>query len=665
MTPAPTSSQPIPPAGAVLPRVVVLVRPRPAGATPLPAEPALARPPAAAPPAPRPEPSAWAFFWRRVRAQPGFFAFLLAIVAGSPFLLSALQQQQRELAFRRGLDYWQGELEAAGLPLPWLPPARVPAPEGIDTRAAERVSRAQRARFAALDAWRALLAGATPPALEPARAAGDPLVAAVAACAALREGDLRHARDLVGLAPRAWAQGLTLALELEQGEAARVLAQLDTILNGSQLPGGTRPALAALAGEAARRHASALLATRPASVSTLTELASLARRRDLALGPLLAGEGPRLADLVTPGPGDLERGQRLLEALELAFPDGVAAGLGEEAWAAVRTRLGAVLAAHLGQVETAPGPALALLARVAALDPAADLPPLEAYAQWRRQLQDVIDDPARLTAFSLRFLGAGWLPLGLEELVQERLVSQDDAAWGEGPGGLLGRLLVAVLRIDRASGADSSREVEHLLEALERALGGRADPAARRARALAAFLRGRALAAAGQREAADAAFAQAVEHGFEPAPLLLAARQRVASAPGEALRFATERVAAWEAHADRLRAGLGERAELAWELAGYPVEPRILDPLRALARLDRAELRLHDGDEANAWADVQAALKLTPQAARAHLLAATLLARRGARARALQSVERGLAAATPDQTELRRALEALEAELRR
>ena len=163
---------------------------------------------------------------------------------------------------------------------------------------------------------------------------------------------------------------------------------------------------------------------------------------------------------------------------------------------------------------------------------------------------------------------------------------------------------------------------------------------------------------------------QARELGYQPEPALLALEMRVK--PGaEALAAARKRVELLAAHAKAVAGGDPQGEEwrevpsterLAWEVSGWLVDRRVLDPHRANALVDLAELEA-PSDPKQAMAHVDAALAIKAQLARGFFLRAKLLAQGGDKKGARQEILRAFRAAAPTDTELRKELRAFLTEI--
>lgn len=597
-----------------------------------------------------------------VKRQPFFAAFLLFIVLGSPYLVFLGYRIQLEQRLTRGLDQWEANLSAAGLPVPFLAKVRAEIPMGLteDLAAFEKVQLAE--RYRALQAWSDVLSGeGTPDLSSDVKGLG----AAVRACLLYRraaqvpkppEELLARALQDGERAPAPLRPTLRLVHKLLAGQHLVALEKIEERLKRKP-PAACRPALEALHLEARGRVIRDVLRTRPPPRTLLDKLIPKQKEESRVLRAALLQEGANLAGLLVTGPGDLHRARVLVGILKIVFPEGVGEGTPfASAWPAVRVALGEVLKDHLSKVEDDPNPALDVLGRVARLDPSSDLPPPDTFNDWRLQLQEVVDSPRRLYLFTLRFLEVGRLPLGLDEIFLSHFVRREGTKWlakqPVTPGAVLAHALVDHLEKPREDLAQRVAEQDAGLKAL---LAGRRDPAAKRIQALGAYLQGGSLLRANKRDAARVKLTRAEQLGFEPRHQLLALQADLSDPVGRM----KERATLLDTHAKKLEAGVPKVAQqLAWELAGYPVDFHVMNPLRARAHLDLAE-RVLNSDLKQAAHSAAQALALLPQSARANLVQALVFQAQGRKRAARQAAFWGLRAARPDEAEVRKRIRAL------
>jgi tetratricopeptide (TPR) repeat protein len=612
---------------------------------------------------------------RWVKAHPLFALLLLAITFGGPYVLWAWRARAARERLSAVQEVWLGALSEAGLPVPWAPVARVPAPHQIDVPAHALDGLGLGAQQRALVGWQTLLAGGqvAPDKLHAiGNGPGQDWLAAVRACALLRacvapvttappSSLVTQARADAELAPAATRAALRLAADLVDGHADAVAADAARLLQEGPHP-AARGALVVLRDEARRRRV-ALALERPSAVG-LREVALFARE-GLDVEPALAARGPLVAEAVT----DLGGALALLEALEAAAPDGIASRPAlAPLWQAALPAVQATVAERLRQFEDDPGPALAVLERLARVDPTADAPP-GGFVGWREQLARVVNDPDHLGRFAARFFELGWVPAGFEELLAQRRVRSE----GPSSGALLCDALVRTQRLLALPAAEREREqgdLEMDLHALEQTLeqrgGQRVDPIARRLRAQAAFTLGR-LHLGAATPAAAALAVEALERaralGYEPAHALLGELARGHALRDEskrAVEAAQERLKALERTGELLAAGLAPEDVVAWELRGWPVDQLQLGNEQVSAQLDLAALHASTGDlDAAIEVAARAATVHPDHAARAHFARAEHLLAARRKDEALATALEALNLVRPHERALRDRIQAL------
>lgn len=614
---------------------------------------------------------------RWVKAHPLFALLLLAITFGGPYVLWAWRARAARERLSAVQEVWLGALSEAGLPVPWAPVVRVPAPHPIDVPAHALDGLGLGAQQRALVGWQTLLADGqvAPDKLHAiGNGPGQDWLAAVRACALLRacvasvtsDGApsaslVTQARADAELAPAATRAALRLAADLVDGHADAVAADAARLLQEGPHP-AARGALVVLRDEARRRRV-ALALERP-SVVGLREVALFARE-GLDVEPALAARGPLVAEAVT----DLGGALALLEALEAAAPDGIASRPAlAPLWQAALPAVQATVAERLRQFEDDPTPALAALERLARVDPTADAPP-GGFVGWREQLARVVNDPDHLGRFAARFFELGWVPAGFDELLAQRRVRSE----GPSNGALLCDALVRTQRLLALPAAEREREqgdLEMDLHALEQTLeqrgGQRADPIARRLRAQAAFTLGR-LHLGAATPAAAALAVEALERaralGFEPAHALLGELARghaLRDEPKLAVEAAQERLKALERTGELLAAGLAPEDVVAWELRGWPVDRLQLGNEQVSAHLDLAALLASTGDlDAAIEVAARAASVHPDHAARAHFARAEHLLAARRKDEALATALEALNLVRPHERALRDRIQAL------
>lgn len=676
---APAPSAPAPAADA--PPAPAPAAAAPPAPTPAPLPPA-PTPPAPLPPAPTPAragdddddgPLAW------LKENPVFAAVLVLIMVGGTVLANHLRDGYLTSSFTAMQVAWEERLAGHGLPVPWLAPHDVPPPP---LRGPLRRLGLQ-PRQDALELWAALLRG------EPAGVgsltpglAREPLTEALLACAALREAagaePPRHlakvdeARGHLELVPTGLRPPLDAAAQLVLGEAVAAEAAADRAMRDGGPPAALG-ALRAVRDEARRRLIEAAL-TGPLDAARL-EAAARFGREGAPVRAALEAHGPGFAARLRDG--DLAAAAGAVALFDAAWGGRGPAAAPElaAAWAPTREAVGEVLAARLRVFGDDPQPAFAVADALGRADPEAEVP-ASAWRGWHEHLPHVVNDPERLSAFAARFLGRGFMPPAVEEIVL-----RGGGAPGRPQGApTAGAALASALAVVAAArdGADpatrdaAAAEVAARLRPLDELLAGRTDPAARRIRAQGAFLLARALlAGSGPAAAADALRALDQAAGYEPRHRLLAVRagaERLDGAGGLTRAVATtrERVAAVDALAPRLAAGLSPDEVLAWELRGWPADAWSLGGERVGARVDLVELLLAANLVGEAVTVAAAAVPIDPDhAARACLAHARALKAAGRRADALRAARDGRARAKPEERALVKALEALAAELSR
>lgn len=594
--------------------------------TPNPAPTPTSNPDPAPTPAPNPSPSpepeeSWgknAVRW--ARRHPGLALMLLLITFGLPFGMTAAQRALVRAGAAAALDAWEAELAKAGLPVPFLAATAVPPPASLPTDARMLDPIGLGTRLRVCQAWEALLVGRDPEI--PTEA--EPWPAAIRACrelriaagpdAAARDEALRRAAEEIARSPPEVRRVLELCAQLLQGRHREVAAAGSQPLDGN--PPAVQAALEALVSEGRRRSVREVLAARFPTNAELEELVHAAATRPGTVAEAMKEEGARLAELLAPGDGDVARAQALLSVFAAIDPS--AAALDDPAWAIARTAIAEVIATRLQRFDDDPAPALELATALLRRDPGCDVP-ASAFAGWRDRLQVVVNDRPRLVRLATTLLELGHVPPPIEELVA-RLPELGRPA-EETPGGALGALLAGEVQ----PGHDpAALEATHA--ALERSLGARTDPVARRIRAHASLVLGRAALARSDHAGARAAFQRALELS-PPAPFRLLvglAEARIRS--GDAGEVERGLVDLAEAEKDLLSESMGLGASqsdlpparaLALELAGRPTDQRAL--LRWRATLHDVEARL------------QRAAGREPEAARAEAAREELLKHLGPR----------------------------------
>lgn len=629
-----------------------------------------------APSEPAPDPGAWArepkpegafeHLGAWYRRQPIFATILIVTVLGSPWFVTRAWEAYQRATLTAGLDAWQVRLEEVGLPLPFAELKAPPTPVDLPQDEGRYERSGLRSRYRALKSWSALLAGDELPEVssEP-----EPLEAALAACRYLREAAsvtppdaraLERAAGYIKGAPGELSEALDLSHAYLAGEERRVAVQVDAVL-------AKKPPVVAAGLEGLRRvlyqaRVRRVLRQTPPSRASLESLLALAARPELGLPELLSAEGAGLARVLQAGGGDLQRAHVLLDLLRAASPNAPFELLGE-ARQPVLEGFDAVLRRHLAQAEVAQDAEVRRLClRLILTAPEADLPTFPAFGAWREQLKRGIDRPAALLALTRRTLEVGRLPGGLDEFLVSHYLSRGEPLPTETktPGDLLLRVLLASLHPDGDEPQEEEDQgpqgyEEWRQELLER-LAGREDPVAQRQRALAAFLVGEARLRAGKAEQARKALVEAEELGYTQRERLLAglvAAQRHTD-PEAALAAAKARVQALRLH-DRRLPKLKPDMILMYELEGWGVHDRVLEPRRTAAYLDLAEL----SEPGPARKAVDAALALRPHSARANYVSAKLYAAAKDNEAARQAVFRGLRGALPEEVELKRELREL------
>lgn len=631
-----------------------------------------APPPASPPPE---EDDAFAMLGAWVRAHPLFALLLVFISCGGPYLLWAWRASAERSRLGDLQEAWHDRLSAKGLPVPWVATAQVPAPHGIDVPGPALDPLGLGARQRALVAWQGLLLeGHVAPEKLHAPAAtrsygqGVEWLAAIRACALLRaaaqragpEGPDRstiaQARADGDLAPASVREPLRLAADLLEGrlEAA---GDAERLLRQSPTP-AARGALLALRDEGRRR-----LLTRILDAPTADGLRAVALYAREGLD-VVAALDSRATTLTVRDPIEADA---LVEVFEAAAPRGVAARPElERAWAAARAAALGAVAERLRQFEDDPAPAVAVLARAANVDTTIDAP-AEGFLGWRTHLHRVVNDQEKLRRFAERLFELGFVPADFPELLAARGVRWSGST--DSIGALLGESILATaharsLRDESRLGsndfADLLRRLDATSAALEQRLGPRQDEIARRLRAQLAFQQGRARVPFTTLEGFAGGverFARARELGYEPLHRLQGELAQLEAALGHgerAIAVGRERVETIDALAKRLSAGLTPTEVVAWELRGWPVEPRTMDGERVSARLDLAALLADQGraDEALALA-TQATTFHVDHAARAHLARAELLLAERRTDDAREALRQGLEVVAPHERALR------------
>ena len=616
-------------------------------------------PAAAAPQAPLPEPETAAVplpepvtlaapaapdeAWGRnmgswARRHPGLALLLLLLTFGAPFAMSAAQRHLVRASMTHALDEWQAQLEQRGLPIPFLPAASVPPPPALPRDPAALAPVGLSTRMELLLVWEALLSGRDLPPLPPAR---EPLPAALRACVELRAAavasqsaaHLARAAEETAQSPPELRPALELCAHLLEGRAQEVAGAASE--RAERAAPAARAALLALVAEARHRRVLEVLAARPPGIRALEELIHAARTAPDTVATALAEEAPRLGELLEPGEGDLQRAGMLLDAFE-ALQAAQRVAFSGPAWEAAREGIAQVVAARLRRFDDDPQPALALAARLVTLDPQADVP-RAALEGWRERLMAVVNDGPLLLRVAGTVLELGHLPPALEELLPG-VEELQELPPNPTPGQLLGAALVSALP---ALGRDEAPPVDGLLESLarlERSLGGRSDPIARRVRAQAALLEGRARLAADDPAGARQALLRGLaDHPARFRVLLSLARSRTAlvakgeGQPEELARAQEELEAArrdLDARADALGAShtdLPSELALELELAGRPTDQRALVRWRALLLQAAAAVHKAGGRAEEAVSTSRQAVELRPEDGELWLAHARLL----------------------------------------
>jgi hypothetical protein len=600
------------------------------------------------------------------RRQPVFATILIVTVLGSPWFVTRAWESYQRATLTAGLDAWQVRLEEAGLPLPFAEVQAPPTPVDLPQDEGRYQRSGLASRYRALKSWSALLAGDELP-----KVAKDPgpLESALAACRFLRQAAsvsppdaqaLELAAGYIKTAPGELSEALELNHAYLEGEDRRVAAQVDAVLKGK--PRIVSPGLAGLRRVLYQARVQRVLRQTPPSSASLAQLLPLAGRSELGIPKLLAAEGAGLARVLQSGGGDLKRAHVLLDILRAASPNAPFEVLGE-ARQPVLDGFDGVLERHLTQDEvTQDAEVRRLCLRLILMEPEADLPTFKAFGAWREQLKRAIDRPDALLALARRTLEVGRLPGGLEDFLVSHYLSRGHAAPPESktPGELLLRVLLASLHPDgdepQQEGAQGPQGYEEWRQELVERLAGRKDPVAGRQRALAAFLVGEARLRAGKAEQARKAFVEAQELGYTQRERLFASLVAVLrhTDPPAALAAAKSRVQALRLHARRLPK-LQREMILMYELEGWGVHERVMEPRRVAAFLDLAEL----SEAKPARKAVDQALALQPHNARANYVSAKLYAAAKNNEAARQAIFRGLRGALPEQVELKRELREL------
>lgn len=572
--------------------------------------------------------------WVKTHPMLALAMFFLVFVA--PFGVNVWHQNRVRAQLHMALDAWQGELLEAGLPIPYVPPKDLPLPAGFPQAPDELFAWAGfLERKQTLSAWRVRLGGGAPD----MPTGQDPWAAAVRVCLKLHRAEAKGDAELDGLetdlalSPAEVRPVLELTRSLVRGERG-VLGRVRELLRDPP-PGCQRP-LRALLFEAERREIERTLGGRPPpkkDVQTLLRLArSPSQPSPLAEALEQAGE-EALRGVLTPGDGDLERAEALIEVFAILRAKPVGARLGQ-AWDWTRAGVADVLAAHWADPQRPLDPALALLDRLLESDPEADVP-LTALAGWRDQLLSVVNDSQRLGHMARKLLELGYLPRTLEAVLLDA-----DVPAGDTPG-------VALLRALRASAAFVRGAADPpdpaLWKAVESALAGRDDPIARRILAQRAFWGAveERLITKESKPWIDRARAL----GYQPSYRLLAEESHVLA--GDAQQKALE-----QALADLRGAGELPEARLSLD----PAQARALEAQgrptsRDAAAVERSRLlalrglhALEAGEDAQALASAAEALSAARTALAYELMARAEL-KRGRIPQAFQAVRNGLTAA--------------------
>ncbi|MEZ6184877.1 MAG: hypothetical protein R3F62_07690 [Planctomycetota bacterium] len=642
--------------------LVVAPRPTPPPAEPLPASPGAPGVEAGAPgPAPAPQvqrldaesgvdESWFGNFFDWVRTHPMLALVMFCVVFVGPFAVNHWHQNRVKAQLVEALDVWQGQLQEAGLPIPFVPPKDLPQPQGFPQAPDELFRWAGLLqRKETLSAWRVRLGGAAPAA--PPQG-DDPWAAAVRVCLQLHRAEAGDAVALGGLdrdldlSPADVRPVLELTKRLIQGERS-VGGRASELLQDPP-PGCERP-LRALLYEAQRREIERTLAGRPPVRRDVEALARLAKAKALALPDALAEAGEGLLGVLEPGDGDLARAAALIETFEVLRETPAGERLGSS-WAVVRAGVGRVLAAHWADPQAPIGPALELFEALRAADPAADVP-LSALDGWRRQLQAVVNDPRQLGVLAQKLLELGFLPRTLEAVLGDAEVPR-----GETPGLRLFRALQASLAFERGEGEPPPAT---LWSEVEASLAGREDALARRILAQCAF-RGAVEARLQGRPTAGHVLS-ARTRGYAPAYRLLAeeAQGLEGEAASQALSAALEDLAR-ESELPEARLRLEPARAHALEAEGRPTSLDAYAVERSQLLALASGFALAAGQEAEAAAHAAQAVSAARTASAFEALARVERAR-GRVPQAFQAVRQGLdAGPTPRE---RARLEALQTEL--
>jgi len=575
--------------------------------------------------------------WVKTHPMLALVMFLLIFVG--PFVVNVWHQNRVRAQLHMALDAWQGELLEAGLPIPYVPPKDLPLPSGFPQAPDELFEWAGfLERKQTLSAWRVRLGGAAPD----MPTGQDPWAAAVRVCLRLHRAEAKGDAELDGLetdlalSPAEVRPVLELTRSLVRGERG-VLGRVRELLSDPP-PGCQRP-LRALLFEAERRQIERTLSGRPPpkkEVQTLLRLARSPSQPSPLPEALERASEEALRGVLTPGDGDLERAEALIEAFAILRAKPAGARLGQ-AWDWTRAGVADVLAAHWADPQRPLGPGLELLDRLRQADPEADVP-LTALAGWRDQLQSVVNDPRRLGHLVRKLLELGYLPRTLEAVLLDAEVPAGDT-----PGLALFRALRASAAFARGS-ADPPDPA--LWKGVESALAGRDDPIARRILAQRAFwgaVEERLITKEG-----EAWIARARALGYQPSYRLLAEESH-------ALEGAAQQKALEEALKDLQATGELPEARLSLDPArARALEAQGRPTSRDAAAVERSRLlalrglhALEAGQDAQAQASAAEALSAARTALAYELMARAEL-KRGRIPQAFQAVRNGLnAAPTP------------------
>ena len=655
---------------------------------------------------------------RWFKRQPLFALTLVGLALGTPFLFNHFWLGYQRASLLGGLAQWEVRLAERGLPLPYYRAEAPPAPVGLPQEEARYQKVGLLSQFRGVRGWSGLLAGDPLPA---ATKEPGPLESAVLACRALRdaaEGNrkaLPRARSLLDAAPEPYRPTLEVVHDYLSGQVRRAATQAKNLLGSATLPPACKPGLEAILREANRVRLARLLDQRPVTRTALEELKQWAGQG--LLDALRADED--LADFLAPGEGDLRRAHAMLDLLDAEhvgqlyrlFPHKDPAGSADPGPAPPRSPLNtlvaplqSIVARHLREPQSTEEE-WAHLQRLILRFPRHGLFVDEGLESWREQLQAAVDQPSELLALTLRLCEVGYLPVGfedilashylarqgavpedpqtpgewlavlvLESLEQPLVLERVEAAW-RGLGRALDAVVVKVPG-DRPETPLDQRELVKLEDLPTPPPGDdrleesflRDDALQRRQRALGAFVLARARLQAG--EDPSEALQVARDNRYDPQPALLALELR-AKQGAEALAAARERVEALQAHAEAVAGGDPSREEwreltaeerLGWELRGWLVDRRVLDPHRADALVDLAELEAASAPK-QAMQHVERALAIKDQHARGIFLKAKLLAASGDKKGARQEILRAFRAAAPTDAELRKELRAFLAEI--